>query len=196
MEIDPATLDRKAAYRLMISLIVPRPIALVSSVSPEGRVNLAPFSFFNGVSSHPPILMIAVGNRKGERKDTWKNIEATGEFVVNVVVPDLVDAMVASSAEFAPGVDEFLETGLTPIPSRRVRPPRVAESPVNFECRLERLVEIEGSALILGRVLLYQVRDDLMDQGRVDPRRLLPVARLGDDFYSRLGEIFERQRPR
>lgn len=196
IEIDPEQLDRRAAYKLMISLIVPRPIAWVSTMAPSGAHNLAPFSFFNGISSHPPILMIAVGARKGERKDTWRNIEQTGEFVVNVVVPEVVDAMVLSSGEYPPEVDEFKEAGVTPVPSSRVKPPRIAESPVSMECRLERIVEVAGSALILGRVVLYHVREDLLDGGAVDPEKLKPVARLGGDFYSHLGSVFTRGRPR
>ena len=196
MEIDPDDLDRRAAYRLMISVIVPRPIAFVSTVSAAGRANVAPFSFFNGVSSQPPIVMLAVGGRKTEPKDTWRNIEATGEFVVNVVVPEIVDAMVLSSGDYPPEVNEIELAGLTPIPSLRVKPPRIAESPVQMECRLEKLEEVAGTALILGRVLLYHVRDDLLEGGGVDPSRLRPVARLGGELYSRLGEIFEKPRPR
>jgi len=196
IEIDPDQLDRRAAYKLMISLIVPRPIAWVSTINPSGARNLAPFSFFNGISSHPPILMIAVGARKGERKDTWRNIEQTGEFVVNVVVPEVVDAMVLSSAEYPPEVDEFQEAGVTAVASSKVRPPRIAESPVSMECRLERIVEVAGSALILGRVVLYHIREDLMADGAVDPEKLMPVARLGGDHYSHLGTVFARGRPR
>jgi flavin reductase (DIM6/NTAB) family NADH-FMN oxidoreductase RutF len=196
LEIDPAQLDRRAAYKLMISLIVPRPIAWVSTISPGGSLNLAPFSYFNGISSHPPVVMIAVGARKGERKDTWRNIEQTREFVVNVVVPELVDAMVLSSGEFPPEVDEFKEAGVTPLASTRVKPPRIAESPVSMECMLEKIVEVAGSALILGRVVLYHVREDLMEEGSVDPRKLKPVARLGGDYYTHLGEVFRRARPR
>jgi flavin reductase (DIM6/NTAB) family NADH-FMN oxidoreductase RutF len=195
MEIDPSGLDRRAAYKLMISLIVPRPIAWVSTVSPEGAVNLAPFSYFNGITSHPPILMIAVGARRGERKDTWRNIDLTRQFVVNLVVPELVDAMVVTSGEYPPEVDELKHAGLTPAPSKKVSPPRIAESPVSMECELERIVEVEQTALILGRVVLYHVRDDLLHQGSVDPTRLKPVARLGDDFYAYLGEVFSRGRP-
>jgi flavin reductase (DIM6/NTAB) family NADH-FMN oxidoreductase RutF len=196
LEIDPAHLDRRSAYSLMISLIVPRPIAWVSSISPEGAANLAPFSYFNGISSQPPILMIAVGSRRGERKDTWRNIEQTREFVVNAVVPEVMDAMVISSGEFPPGVDEFKEAGVTPLASVRVKPPRVAESPVSMECALERIVEVGGTALILGKVLLYHVRDDLMEQGAVEPTRLRPVARLGDDYYAYLGEVVRKKRPK
>jgi len=196
LEIDPAQLDRRAAYKLMISLIVPRPIAWVSTISPGGSLNLAPFSYFNGISSHPPIVMIAVGARRGERKDTWRNIEQTREFAISVVVPELVDAMVLSSGEFPPEVDEFKEAGVTPIDSTRIKPPRIAESPVSLECTLEKIVEVAGSALILGRVVLYHVREDLLVEGSVDPRKLMPVARLGDDYYSHLGEVFKRSRPK
>jgi flavin reductase (DIM6/NTAB) family NADH-FMN oxidoreductase RutF len=195
LDIDPDHLDRRAAYKLLISAVVPRPIAFVSTISPEGRTNVAPFSFFNGVSSHPPVLMIAVGSRRTGRKDTWNNIEATGEFVVNLVVPEIVDAMVLASGEYPPEVDEIEMTGLTKVPSVRVRPPRIGESPVQMECRLEKLVEVASTALILGRVLLFHVRDDLMEGGRIDPQKLQPVARLGDDLFTRLGEIFERKRP-
>lgn len=194
VEIDPKNLDKRSAYFLMISLIVPRPIAFVSSISAEGETNLAPFSFFNGVSTQPPILMISVGRRKGSPKDTWSNIEATREFVVNVVVPEVVDPMVISARDFPPGVSEIEEAGLTPLPSRLVKPPRIAESPVNMECKLEKLIEIEGSALILGRVVLYHVRDEFLEDGRVDPRKLKPVSRLGDDYYGWMGELFERGR--
>lgn len=196
LEIDPAQLDRRAAYKLMISLIVPRPIAWVVTISPAGSLNLAPFSYFNGISSHPPIVMIAVGARRGERKDTWRNIEQTREFTVNVVVPELVDAMVLSSGEFPPEVDEFKEAGVTPLDSTRIVPPRIAESPVSMECTLEKIVEVAGSALILGRVVLYHIREDLMVEGSVDPKKLMPVARLGDDYYSHLGEVFKRARPK
>jgi len=196
LEIDPAHLDRRSAYSLMISVIVPRPIAWVSSISPEGAPNLAPFSYFNGISSQPPILMIAVGSRRGERKDTWRNIEQTREFVVNAVVPEVMDAMVISSGEFPPGVDEFKEAGVTPLASVRVKPPRVAESPVSMECALEKIVEVSGTALILGKVLLYHVRDDLMEQGAVEPAKLRPVARLGDDDYAYLGEVVRKKRPK
>jgi len=196
LEIDPDRLDRRAAYRLMISVIVPRPIAFVSTVSAAGRANLAPFSFFNGVSSQPPIIMLAVAGRKTGPKDTWRNIEATGEFVVNVVVPEIVDAMVLASGDYPPEVDEIALTGLTPIPSVRVKPPRIGESPVQMECRLEKLVEVAGTALILGRVLLYHVRDDLMAGDGVDPSRLRAVARMGGESFSFQGEIFHKPRPR
>jgi flavin reductase (DIM6/NTAB) family NADH-FMN oxidoreductase RutF len=195
MEIDPAKLDPKAAYFLQISCIIPRPIAFVTSVSKAGVVNLAPFSYFNGVSSSPPVIMIAVGPRRGgAKKDTRRNIEETGEFVVNVVVPELIDAVVIGAADHPPEVSEMELAKLTPLPSRTVKPPRLAESPIHLECALHQIVEVEGTALILGRVRMYHVRDDLCVDGQVDPRRLTFIGRLGADWYCRVAEIFEHRR--
>src|SRR5262245_27174054 len=187
MEIDPASLDRKGAYHLMISCIVPRPIALVTTVSREGVVNMAPFSYFNGVSSTPPIVSISVGSTKTGRKDTWRNIEETGEFVVNVVVPELMDGVIVGAAEHPPHVSELELAKLTPLASRTLKPARIEESPVHMECALYRIVEIEGgSALILGRVLLSHVRDGVLKDGRGAPRAVTFVGRLGGDNYCRV----------
>ncbi len=195
MEIDPASLDRRAAYRLMISCIIPRPIAWVTSLSKEGVVNLAPFSFFNGVSSQPPIVSIAVGSRKAGRKDTWVNIDETKEFVVNVVVQEAVEAMVATSAELPHNQSELGLVKLTPLPSLRVKPPRIKESPIHLECTLHSIVEVEGSALILGRVVLVHVDDAVLRGGVVDPGLLTFVGRLGGDGYTRVTDIFDVPRP-
>jgi flavin reductase (DIM6/NTAB) family NADH-FMN oxidoreductase RutF len=195
MEIDPASLDRRAAYQLMISCIIPRPIAWVTSLSKEGVVNLAPFSYFNGVSSFPPIVSIAVGSRRGGRKDTWVNVEETGEFVVNVVVPETAEAMVATSQELAHNQSELDLVKLTPVPSTKVKPPRLKESPVHLECTLYRIVEVEGSALILGRVVQYHVDDRVMRGGVVDPSLVTFVGRLGGDGYSLVNNVFEVKRP-
>ncbi len=195
MELDPAALDRKQSYFLQISCIIPRPIALVTSVSKEGVVNLAPFSYFNGVSSSPPIISIAVGTRKGgARKDTWRNIEESGEFVVNVVVPDLMDAVIIGAKDHPPEVSELELSKLPSVPSKRVKPPRLWDSPISMECSLYKLVDVEGTALILGRILLYHVRDDLVTDGQVDPHRLTFVGRLGADWYCRVNDIFEHKR--
>lgn len=194
MEIDPDRLDPRAAYQLMISAIIPRPIAFVTSVSRAGVVNLAPFSYFNAVSTSPPIIMIAVGRRKGEKKDTWRNIEEGREFVVNTVVPELMEAVMIGAQDHPPDVSELALAKLTPLPSRKVKVPRVGESPVSMECTLEQLVEVEGTALILGRVVYIHVRDELMKDGAVDPTRLTFVGRLGGDGYARVspGQIDRR----
>src|SRR5262252_3193337 len=129
MEIDPSTLDRKAAYQLMISCIIPRPIAFVTTLSRQGVTNLAPFSFFNGVSSDPPIVSIAVATKRdGSKKDTWRNIEETGEYVINVVVPELMDAVIIGARELPHNVSELDLAKLSTLPSKKVKPPRLAAS--------------------------------------------------------------------
>ena len=197
MQIDPRDLAVKAAYPLFISTIVPRPIAWVSTLGPDGRPNLAPFSFFMGVTSDPPTLAVAIGRRRGEPKDTARNIEAAGEFVVNVVTTDLAGAMVLTSADFPPTVNEFAEVGLTPLPSARVKPPRVAESPLHMECRLERLLTIgrSGTALAIGEVVLFHIADELWTGHDVDIGRLKPLGRLGGALYAPIERTIAIQRP-
>src|SRR5436190_4339283 len=166
MQIDPASLSSRDSYRLMISCIIPRPIAFVTTRSRDGVTNLAPFSFFNGVSSDPPVISIAVATKRdGSKKDTWRNIEETGEFVVNVVVPELMDAVIVGARELPHNVTELDLAALQTFPSARVKPPRVAASPINLGCGLLRFVEVEETALILGRVVLVQARDEILAAG-------------------------------
>ncbi len=195
MDIDPASLSPRDAYRLMISCIIPRPIAFVTTLSRDGVSNLAPFSFFNGVSSDPPVISIAVATKRdGSKKDTWRNIEETGEFVVNVVVPDLMDAVIVGAKELPHNVSELDLAGLRTLPSSTVKPPRLADSPIQMECRLLKIVEVEETGLILGRVVRFHAKDEILVDGRVDPRRLTFVGRLGDDLYCRVNDLFERKR--
>ena len=195
MDFDPAALSPRDAYRLLISCIIPRPIAFVTTLSRDGITNLAPFSFFNGVSSDPPVVSIAVASKRdGSRKDTWRNIEETGEYVINVVVPDLMDAVIIGARELPHGVSELDLAGLKTLPSTKVKPPRLDASPINLECSLLRIVEVEETALILGRVVMIHAKDEIVDGGRVDPRRLTFVGRLGDDLYCRVNDLFERKR--
>jgi flavin reductase (DIM6/NTAB) family NADH-FMN oxidoreductase RutF len=195
MQIDPASLSSRDAYRLMISCIIPRPIAFVTTLSRDGVTNLAPFSFFNGVSSDPPVVSIAVATKRdGSKKDTWRNIEETGEFVVNVVVAGLMDAVIIGARELPHNVSELELSGLQSAPSALVKPPRLAESPINLECRLLRIVEVEETGLILGRVVMVHAKDEILEGGRVDPRRLAFVGRMGDDLYCRVNDLFERKR--
>jgi flavin reductase (DIM6/NTAB) family NADH-FMN oxidoreductase RutF len=197
MKIDPGELSRHAAYSLFISTLVPRPIAFVSTLSADSRPNLAPFSFFMGVTSDPPTLAVAVGRRKGEMKDTARNIAARGEFVVNVVNEALGRRMVLASGDFAPEVNEFEEAGLTPIPSERVAPPRVKESPVHMECRLERMLTIGRSqtSLIIAEVVLFHIEDGLWSGEDVEITRLKPLGRLGRALYAPVTETREIPRP-
>jgi len=195
MDFDPTALSPRDAYRLMISCIIPRPIAFVTTLSRDGITNLAPFSFFNGVSSDPPVVSISVASKRdGSRKDTWRNIEETGEYVINVVVPELMDAVIIGARELPHGVSELDLSGLKTLPSTKVKPPRLADSPINLECSLLRIVEVEETALILGRVVMIHAKDEIVDGGRVDPRRLTFVGRLGDDLYCRVNDLFERKR--
>jgi len=193
MQVDPAGLDAKALYRLMISTIVPRPIAWTSTISPEGVPNAAPFSYFQALTSKPPMVMISVGARRsGEAKDTRRNIEATREFVVNVVSEDEALRMVRTSVDHPPEVSEFREVGLTPAPSVRVKPPRIAESAVALECRLDRVLELGKSGILIGEVLLFHLRDDVvLPDGTVDPWKLRPLGRLGGSAYAPLREVVE-----
>ncbi|MCZ6691980.1 MAG: flavin reductase family protein [Planctomycetota bacterium] len=197
MKIDPSQLGPKENYLLLISAIVPRPIAFVSTQGRGGALNLAPFSFFMGVSTDPPTVAISVGRRKGEKKDTSQNIADTGEFVVNVVDESVAKRMVQSSGDFPPDVDEFAITGLTPAPSERVRPPRVAECKVSLECRevLTVLVGRKKQSLILGQILMIHVDDAILDGGVIDTSKLRPIGRLGGSNYSRTRDIIEMLRP-
>ena len=200
MEIDPATLSRRDGYFLMISSIAPRPIAFVTTKGRGGGTNAAPFSYFTGVSSSPPSLLICSSRRRDGLKDTERNIVETGEFVVNVVVEEMMDAVVIAGADHPPHVSEIDLAGLRTAPGTKVSAPRVLDSPVNMECRLLQSIDVAGSAVMVGEVVWMHVRDDLLLPSTnaaapvIDAGRLRPVGRLGGDFYVRLGEIFERKR--
>jgi flavin reductase (DIM6/NTAB) family NADH-FMN oxidoreductase RutF len=195
--IDPTTLSERDAYRLLISVVAPRPIAWVSSLGVDGTRNLAPFSFFNAVGN-PWTVMVSIGGRAGGQKDTLRNVRETGEFVVNIVDETLAERMNLTSGEYGYEVDEFERAGLTPAPSEAVRPPRVAEAGVSMEARLTQVVPVEGTryTMILGQVVRYHLRDGLLrDNGLVDATLLRPVARLGGDEYATIGRVFELKRP-
>ncbi len=201
MIIDPSTLNHQDAYKLLNGSVIPRPIAFVSTMSQAGERNLAPFSFFNVVCSDPMTLSISVMRRgnTAEKKDTLRNIEETGEFVVNVVTEEIAERMNRTSADFPPGVDEFLEGPFTPVPSEVVRPPRVAESPINMECRLLQTVDLgdrPGSGtLVLGQVVRFHVWDELYDQGRIRHDLFHAVGRLAGASYARTRDTFDLVRP-
>jgi flavin reductase (DIM6/NTAB) family NADH-FMN oxidoreductase RutF len=196
VKIDPASLSPGDAYRLQIACIAPRPIAFVTTLSKSGATNLAPFSYFNGVSSDPPVLSIAVSTKRdGSKKDTWRNAEETGELVVNVVTPALMDSVITAARELPHGESEIDLSGEPTLPCEKVKPPRLARSPISMECSVLKIVEVEDTGLILGRVLMYHLDDGVLDaKGRPDPAKVGFVARLGGDSYARLGELFERKR--
>ncbi len=201
MILDPQTLTHQDAYKLLLGSVVPRPIAFVSSMGADGSLNLAPFSFFTVVASNPMSVVFSVMRRGPEAtvKDTLANVEETGEFVVNIVNEALVPMMNASSADFPRGVSEFEAVGLTPLPSEVVRAPRVAESPINMECKLLRTVEVGdgpgGGTLVIGQVVRFHVRDELYDRGRIDPDKLQAVGRMAGTTYARTTDRFELARP-
>ncbi len=183
-----------AVYHWMNGMIVPRPIAFVTSVSEEGVVNGAPFSYFNAVTASPPVLSIAVGRREGVPKDTSRNIRRSGQFVVNVCSVDLAGSISLAAGDFPADQSEIEVAGLTLLPSTRISVPRVANSPIHLECELERVVELgEGPVdLILGRIVFVHFRKDLLDdEGRIDPARLDPLARMAGLSFGRVGDFFE-----
>jgi len=196
MIVDPSTLDKDAAYRLMISAFIPRPIAFVSTRSRAGVTNCAPFSYSMGVSSRPMALAVSIGSRGGKPKDSARNILETKEFVVNVVTEELAEKMNIASGDWAEDVSEFVETGLTPVPSDLVGPPRIAESPVNFECRLLTTVSVGDNTVCFGEVVRLHVDDRVIANGRVDARKLRAIGRLGGSQYCRTQDIFEMVRPK
>lgn len=199
---DPAEQAPTEIYKLMIGAIVPRPIAFVSSIDAAGIGNLAPFSFFTGCSSNPPVVCFCTTVRSGPAplKDTLSNIRATSEFVVNVVSEEFIQNMNATSAEVPPEIDEFDISGLKRLPSERVRPPRVAESHVQMECRLRQIVtvseQVNGGYLILGDVLLFHIDEAVMNGDRIDPSLLRAVGRMGGPTYVRTADRFDLARPK
>jgi flavin reductase (DIM6/NTAB) family NADH-FMN oxidoreductase RutF len=206
VEIDPRSMPPLAVYKLLIGCVVPRPIAWVSTVSADGVNNVAPFSFFMGVCNDPPTLAFSVGPRGGDakagpagQKDTVRNLEATGDFVVNVVDDTLAEQMNLTSGEYPPDVDEFVLAGLTAAPGVKVRAPRVLEAPISMECHLAQIVRVGRGphSLVLGEIVHFHIRDDLYDPraGRIDMHRLKPVGRLAGQLYTRVHDIFEMKRP-
>lgn len=189
-----------SVYHLMTSLVVPRPIAWVSTISPSGQTNLAPFSYFQAISSEPPILMLSIGttkSRRAERKDTLANIEQTGVFVINLVPEQLAEVMNRSALELPAGVSEIEMIGLTTFPSQRIAAPCIVESPVNIECRLERTIPIGDATVVFGEMLVVHAREELLNErGLVDAEKLRPLARLGESWYEPYRERIRIERAR
>jgi flavin reductase (DIM6/NTAB) family NADH-FMN oxidoreductase RutF len=204
--VDPSAASHLDVYKLMIGSIVPRPIALVSTRSEQGISNLAPFSFFTGVSANPPVICFCPIRRTSPEprpdpyKDTLRNITRTREFVVNVVSEEIGEKMNITSGEYPPEVDEFEVAGFTAIPSEVVKPARVAESHVQMECRLYLALEVSalpgGGNLVLGEVVRFHVADHLVDNFRIDPDKLGAIGRMGGNSYSRTRDRFDMIRPK
>jgi flavin reductase (DIM6/NTAB) family NADH-FMN oxidoreductase RutF len=198
MQFDFRTMSATDRYKLLIGSVVPRPIALVTTVDKAGIVNAAPFSFFNVMGNDPPALVLGIDRRStGAPKDTTRNIRDTGEFVVNLVDEALAEAMNVCAIDFPEGVDELTEAALTAAKSQAVTPPRISEAPVAFECKLLQEVRIgQGSrSILIGEIVYCHVRDGLVDERlHVDPARLKLVGRLGGSGYATISDRFNMPR--
>lgn len=203
MEVASEALSRQSIYKILIGSVVPRPIGWISTVDEAGQPNLAPFSFFNVVCPKPPTVLFCpmIRGTDGNTKDTLNNVKATGEFVVNIVTEELTPAMIASSVEITPDVNEFELIGLETAPSVVVKPPRVAQSPIHFECKLTQIVEIGnnrgGGSVVIGEIVHLHVDERvLLGEDKIDLRALKPVGRLAGSAYVRVTDLFEIERPK
>jgi flavin reductase (DIM6/NTAB) family NADH-FMN oxidoreductase RutF len=201
--LNPSEVDSKEFYKILVGSILPRPIAWVSTVSKAGVDNLAPFSFFSVASVKPPVLCFAPAlksvNDAPMEKDTLKNIRETGEFVVNIVSRSLVEKMNQTSYEYPETISEFDAAGLTREPSSLVKAKRVAESLINFECKLFQIIEIgkdvQGGTLILGEIVAAHLDERVFQNAKIEIQALEPVGRLGGLWYSGVADRFELKRP-
>ncbi|MFK5879100.1 MAG: flavin reductase family protein [Flavobacteriaceae bacterium] len=202
--IDPATLTTVQVHKILLTAVAPRPIAFASTIDAEGNVNLSPFSFFNVFSANPPILIFSPARRVRDNttKHTLENVKEVKEVVINIVNYPIVEQMSLASTEYEKGENEFVKAGFTEVPSLKVKPPRVAESPVSFECVVDDIIELgdEGGAgnLIISRVVQIHIDNKYLDEnGDLDTKKLDLVARLGGSWYSRVTEdsLFEIPKP-
>lgn len=200
MQFDPNDLEYTAVYKLLTGSVIPRPIGWIASVDKNGINNLAPFSYFNAVGEDPPHVMFSTVRGNDTNKDTLNNVLANGQFVVNMVTEELTEQMNMTSQAVASDVDEFELAGLTPIPSVKVKPMRVKESKVTFECELVHHYFLEdhqrgGACIIVGRIVMMHFDDSvLLDNYKINLETYKPVARLAGSNYSKLGEIFSIKR--
>lgn len=201
MQFDPQEIDQKSVYKLLTGAVIPRPIGWISSLSPDGIPNLAPFSFFNAVGEDPPHVMFSTVRTNDTNKDTLNNVLATGEFVVNMATENNVDKMNLTSQIVAPEIDEFELAGLTPIASVKVKPARVAESPIAFECKLVHHYTLEnhqngGATILIGKIVMFHIDESVwLGDFKINMETYKPVARLAGSNYAKLGEIFSIKRP-
>jgi flavin reductase (DIM6/NTAB) family NADH-FMN oxidoreductase RutF len=202
MDIDPATIAPKDMYQHMIACITPRPIAWVTTISPKGVMNLAPFSFYSGVAACPPTVVFSpVNKRDGSKKDTVRNLEAVPEFVLNVVSASLAEAMNHSAAEYAYEESEFGPSGVTPAPAQRVRPARVKEALVHLECVVHQIVLVGAGPLaanlVIGRIVLIHADDSVLNaKGQIDRVKLDTLGRMDGANYCRTRDVFPLDRPK
>ncbi|MQG84623.1 MAG: flavin reductase family protein [SAR202 cluster bacterium] len=199
MKINPKTFE--GFNRVLTGVVVPRPIAFVSTISNSGNVNLSPYSFFNAVSYDPPLIIFSSSKftSDGKLKDSLSNIEQNGEFVVNIVNENIVEAMNKTAAEYPEDVNEFDIANLTQIDCDLVKPPRLSESPVNMECKLERIItlgtEAHPQGLVIGEIIQLHIDDEIISGHRINHEKLKPVGRLAGNMYTHTYDVFELMRP-
>lgn len=199
--LDAAALSEHDGYRLLIGSILPRPIALVTTMTPSGTLNAAPFSYFNIVTASPPLVSVSVQRKQGEMKDTARNAIASGQFVVHISDETFVEEMNRTAASLGPEESEVELTGLTPVASSAVAVPGIAEARVRMECVLEQAIQLgekDGAPacdLLIGRVVYFHVDNELYNNGRINVQALKPVSRLAGSDYAKLGETFSLDRP-
>ncbi|QHA93146.1 flavin reductase family protein [Bacillus sp. N1-1] len=201
LTIDPTMNTERENYKLLIGSIIPRPIAFVTTVSQEGVLNGAPFSYFNIVSSNPPMISLAIQRKDGELKDTSRNISDTGEFVVHIVDEDNVTQINQTAASLKPNQSEVELAKLTPVDSDKVSVQGIREAKIRMECTIERSIELgesnpPGVNLIIGKIIQFHIDPELYEKGRIDPRGLGAVSRLAGHDYAKIGEIFTIDRPK
>ncbi|MDB5367452.1 MAG: hypothetical protein JWM77_3379 [Rhodospirillales bacterium] len=198
MQFDFDKLSTRDRYKLLVSTVLPRPIGFTTTVDRDGVVNAAPFSFFNALADDPPLLVLGLQGAAGNRKDTARNITDTGEFVVNMVSEAIAEAMNICSIDFPPEIDELTQAGLTAAPSLKVKPPRVAEAPASFECKLWKSIEVGPAGLIvLGEVVAMHIADEFINAEKlhVDAASMQLVGRMhGRGTYARTSDLFEMNR--
>jgi flavin reductase (DIM6/NTAB) family NADH-FMN oxidoreductase RutF len=203
MEIDPTTLPYQSIYKILTGSVLPRPIGWISSIDMDGRPNLAPFSFFNVVCSNPPTILFCplIRGTDGNTKDTLNNVRSTHEFVVNIVTEELLNAMNATSIEGPPDFSEIEFAGLTLAPSVTVKPPRVAESPIHFECKVKQIIDINdapgGGSIVIGTITHIHTEERVMlGLDKINLMALKPIGRLMGSGYCRVTNIIELERPK
>jgi flavin reductase (DIM6/NTAB) family NADH-FMN oxidoreductase RutF len=202
ISIDPRTLSIKENYKFLTGSVIPRPIAFVSTLSPDGVLNAAPFSYFTALTSDPPLLAISIGRREGIQKDTSRNAQAQGEFVVHIPDETIIGQVNETAAHLPPYESEVDMVGLTAVPSSKITVPGIKEAKIRMECVLESVIPLGGTPempstdLLIGRVVQYHINEELYKDGRVDAELLQPVARLAGTNYAKFHETFSLDRPK
>lgn len=200
MEFNPDTLEASAIYKLLTGSVIPRPIGWISTIDENGINNLAPFSFFNAVGEDPPHVMFSTVRGNNTNKDTLNNVLATHQFVVNMVTEDLAEKMNSTAQAVVANIDEFELVGLTPIASTKIKPNRVKESPITFECEMVHHYFLEdhkqgGACIVIGRIVMMHIDESvLLDNYKINMENYKPIARLAGSNYSKIGEVFSIKR--